>query len=268
MNLKKLPITILADGFRIEDKGANIPNGARLEVRYELSNGWITNVIEFEREPRSLRHPLRRSMFIYTGFRPIRVLVRLADAERQKKTVVRDRGSFYRDNNFASYPEFHDIVWQGDDFAHFFFLNEPEPQHEFVGGGGEFGGAGASGEWTVEDAAPALKTEDRLEDIKAVPPGEEIPAGFGFFPASEAEKNVNGAADVVPSHSASEVSSAPVEEPAQEVPAVVDPLDAAVAACASVSEVTEPGAASNDEPVSELSTSGSSESDTSEPNAY
>ncbi|MHA3772303.1 hypothetical protein ACXR0O_12285 [Verrucomicrobiota bacterium sgz303538] len=239
-NLKNLRVHIKADGFRLDDNGCDIQEGTPLEVRYELRSGWVTKIIEFERDARTLLHPFRKSMFVYTGEQPYRVLVRLAGVPRRRRTFVEDRRAFYRENNFSSYPDFDDVTWTQEDYSPLFFSDDQPPVNEFVPGGGEFGGAGASGEW--EQSPEATQSDVRQSDDKPQS-AEPVPNAHHAAPQSE-----TGAA-----------------------PAGVDPLDAAVAACeaaSSLEDQVQDSAVAADADAGEGPTPDGDNADQSEPNAY
>lgn len=239
-NLKNLRVHIKADGFRLDDNGCDIQEGTSLEVRYELRGGWTTKVIEFERDARTLLHPFRKSMFVYTGEQPNRVLVRLAGAPRRRRTVVEDRHTFFRESNFSSYPDFDDVTWTQEDYSPFFFSEDQPPANEFVPGEGEFGGAGASGEW---DQSPETTQSNVRKNDDEPQPAESVPSAPFTAPQGE-----SGAA-----------------------PAGVDPLDAAVAACEAASlleDQVQDSAVAADADAGEGPSLDGDNANQSEPNAY
>ena len=242
-NLKHLRVHIKADGFRLDDNGCDIQEGTLLEVRYELRSGWVTKRIEFERDARTLLHPFRKSMFVYTGEQPIRVLVRLAGTPRRRKTPVEDRRAFYRESNFSSFPDFYDSTWTETDYSPFFFSEDQPSVTDLVPGGGEFGGAGASDDW---EAAPEPAQSDvRQSDSDEKPaPAESSP-------------------DTPP--------AAPQQGEAAPAPMGLDALDTAVAACESASlleDQVQDSAVAADAEVGEAPASTGDTEAPSEPNAY
>jgi len=112
MDLERLLVKIEADGFLLEDKGSGIEAGTRLEVRYEISDGWMTRAMEFERDAPTLLHPFRKAMFVYTGERPSRVLVRVA--------------GFAPRSDYRSYPDNDDPIWD-DDYLRTYQQEIPPP---------------------------------------------------------------------------------------------------------------------------------------------
>src|SRR3954465_3616293 len=120
MNLKKISVVIEADGFLLHDRGSGIEAGTTLSTRYELGNGWISKEVEFEPDPKTLFHPFRRAMFVYTGEQPRRVLVRLKGSSARAPQIS-ERSSFYESENFSSYPAFEDPIWDRPGYSDFFF---------------------------------------------------------------------------------------------------------------------------------------------------
>ena len=122
MDLKLLSVTVEADGFRVDAKNSGLIPDTLLTLHYELSSGWVSKDVEFEPEPPTLFHPFRKSMFVYTGEPARRVLVSLKDgsflADFQFDAGARDE--FFEENNFYVYPDFDDVIWQGNDYASFF----------------------------------------------------------------------------------------------------------------------------------------------------
>jgi hypothetical protein len=128
MDLKRATIQLEADGFRITDQGAGFEPGVPLTIQYEAGGAWSTKEIPFEREPWSLFHPFRTSMFVYTGAQPTRVLIRAMDGGFSDDLDTAAMGSggatarrrYYQDGNFRSYPDFDDDAWDSDDYRSFF----------------------------------------------------------------------------------------------------------------------------------------------------
>lgn len=124
MDLKRLVIQLEADGFRLIDKGAELDFTTQLNIRYQVQGGeWTTKVTPFEREAPTFFHPFRKSMFIYTGARPTRVLVGLMDGgftDDLDTGDVQARRSYYQRNNFRSYPDFDDDSWDYESTRPFF----------------------------------------------------------------------------------------------------------------------------------------------------
>jgi hypothetical protein len=128
MDLKRARIQLEADGFRILDQGAGFEPGVPLTIQYEAGGAWTTKQIPFEREPWSLFHPFRTSMFVYTGARPARVLIRAMDGgftdDLDSAATAAGgaslRQSYYQRSNFRSYPDFDDDAWDSDDYSSFF----------------------------------------------------------------------------------------------------------------------------------------------------
>src|SRR3954469_8901847 len=124
MDLKRLVIQLEADGFRLVDKGAGLGFGTQLNIRYEVQGGeWTTKITPFEREAPTFFHPFRKSMFIYTGAQPVRVLVGLMDGGFTNDLDtgdVQSRRAYYQRNNFRSYPDFDDDTWGAYDSRPYF----------------------------------------------------------------------------------------------------------------------------------------------------
>ena len=124
MNLRDITVALQEDGFAIVDPENIVSAGIPLRVRYELASGWVTKDIEFEvTDHPTLFHPFRkRSMFIYTGEEPVRVIVQempdLAGGHWGTKMARSDfdRQSFYPSRNFRTYPEYDQPIWQCDDY--------------------------------------------------------------------------------------------------------------------------------------------------------
>ena len=123
MNLKSITVTIQSDGFTIIDGENTIPYGARLRTQFELPGGWVTKDIEFEAAqlPFFLRLFRKRSVFVYTGDTPSRIIVQEVPggASGQWGTTFARRefvaSAFYNTRNFYSYPGYQDPVWGSDD---------------------------------------------------------------------------------------------------------------------------------------------------------
>jgi len=124
MNLRNISVSMQDDGFSIVDPESIIKAGAPLRLQYELPDGWTTKDIEFEVTDRpTLFHPFRkRSMFVYTGRQPSRVIVQEVPdpstgawgAKFARAEFVRQ--TFYQSRNFQVWPDYDQPVWQGDDF--------------------------------------------------------------------------------------------------------------------------------------------------------
>ena len=122
MDLKLLSVSMAADGFRLDAKNSGLTAGTALIIRYDCSGRWAAKEVEFEPEPPTLFHPFRKSMFIYTGERPRRVLVCLRDSvfSDDFDSDEQARRAFYDENNFFPYPDFDDVAWQSNDYGTFF----------------------------------------------------------------------------------------------------------------------------------------------------
>ena len=123
MNLRNISVSLQPDGFAIIDPQSIIAPGTPLRVRYELASGWVSRDIEFEVTDRpTLFHPFRkRSMFVYTGDAPQRVIVLDPQEEgkagwgtRMARTEF-DRAAFFGTRNFQSWPAYDDSSWLDDD---------------------------------------------------------------------------------------------------------------------------------------------------------
>jgi hypothetical protein len=126
MNLQNISIEPGADGFRITDNRNEIPEGTGLRAQYETSEGWQTNDFVFRREPATMFHPIRRSMFVYTGKRPSRIVL-LATGQNAAAvpiaTVPRssfNSQSFFGQRNFNSWPHYNHGIWNDDDYLPYF----------------------------------------------------------------------------------------------------------------------------------------------------
>lgn len=116
MSYRKFDVQIEADGFRITARAEGLVPGVALLAEYELSTGWDGLEVRFEPEPRTFFHPFRRSMFVYTGQRPLRVVVRLRDQVRFKRRDVEidalwDVRRFYEEGYFECYPAIEHESW-------------------------------------------------------------------------------------------------------------------------------------------------------------
>ena len=166
-----LTVSIKSDGFRLEDESGELPHGVPLCVRYELLSGWISKDLEFEPDPPTLFHPFRKAMFIYTGDKPLRVLVEIGSQGLGGPSGTR---------RFASYPALDDSTWADDDYRTYF--SSPEFTPDLNPGGGHSGGGGASGDFS----APAQPTQASEVEASQFQSSAAAAAEFG---ASESSGN-------------------------------------------------------------------------------
>jgi hypothetical protein len=138
MDLKRVSIKLAVDGFRIIDQGGGLQPGEILNLQYEAGGAWTTKQVEFQREAPTFFHPFRKSMFVYTGARPTRVLIRAMDGGFSddldtgalKSGGADYRQSYYQRSNFRSYPDFDDDAWDSDDYGTIFSTHHPaSPLH-------------------------------------------------------------------------------------------------------------------------------------------
>ncbi|MES2570339.1 MAG: hypothetical protein V4710_09850 [Verrucomicrobiota bacterium] len=115
MNLTNLTVTIEADGFHIIDNQREIAEGARLRVHYETAGGWSSTEFAFERDPATLLHPFRRSMFVYTGGEPLRLFMEGYETVRQRRRIARhDVREDFSGIDFFSHPPPGSPAWSDD----------------------------------------------------------------------------------------------------------------------------------------------------------
>ena len=205
MNLQNISIEPGADGFRITDNDHEIPDRSELRAQYETSEGWQTIDFVFRREPATLLHPLRRSMFIYTGKTPSRIVVTApgeniaGSAPSLINRNLFNRSSFYGQRNFNSWPDYNNNAWDDDYLSYFLgmhfhdsmlsndFLTTQQQQ-------GSTGGDVAAGDWGSSsqpaasgDAAPVAAREIAAAAANAAIESTGLALGGGaeiFAPAS------------------------------------------------------------------------------------
>ncbi|MEK0445368.1 MAG: hypothetical protein RLZZ399_689 [Verrucomicrobiota bacterium] len=118
MNFKNFRVTLEADGFRITARAEGIAPGTPFLAEYELVAGeWRFAELYFDPEPPSLFHPFRRSMFVYTGVTPIRVVLRArsvvgCDPAFMGRIRIQEVRQLYSDGCFECAPDFTDAVWE------------------------------------------------------------------------------------------------------------------------------------------------------------
>ena len=169
MNLRNIAGSLQDDGFAIEDPQSIVSAETPLRVRYELSGGWVTRDIAFEvtYHP-TLFHPFRkRSMFVYTGEKPTRVIVQqVPDSSTGQwgAAMARrdfDGRSFYPIQNFQAFPDLEEPIWQGDDYLPASFgvvFEDTTLDRQFISEGVaactlEIGCGGSSGETPIPAGA-------------------------------------------------------------------------------------------------------------------
>jgi hypothetical protein len=109
-----LKISLEKDGFRMEDTKKMLAFATYFIVQYELKvdtgTSWESQLVSWDPEPATWAHPFRKSMFIYTGATPIRVIIRPTKEKIPNRyaTVYRDLG--LKDPDLYLYPEFMDTV--------------------------------------------------------------------------------------------------------------------------------------------------------------
>ena len=128
MKLKNIVITIEADGFTIVDNANNIPEGAAIRVQYETASGWVTKDIAYQGTSHmTLFHPWRKTMFVYTGLEPSRIVLqpqppigqwgtRVARPSCTRQQFIRSHYSSY---NYCCFPDIDDNynAWDDDYLA-------------------------------------------------------------------------------------------------------------------------------------------------------
>ncbi|MDB6172719.1 MAG: hypothetical protein JWL59_2030 [Chthoniobacteraceae bacterium] len=126
MNLSNIHVVLEADGFHIVDNQKEIPEGVLIEIKCETAEGWSCKQFGFERDRPTLLHPFRRSMFIYTGGKPLRVFIEGWEKSRTGgRRSQLDPGPSDNAGDFYCYPEPGDSRWS-DDHLPFFLGKEFE----------------------------------------------------------------------------------------------------------------------------------------------
>jgi len=211
MNLQNISIEPGADGFRIIDNHHEIPDGAGLRAQYETSDGWQTLDFVFRREPATLLHPLRRSMFVYTGKRPSRIVLTETGQSAAGSPVLPasrtsfDRTSFFGQRNFHSWPAYNDGIWDDDYLPYFLGMHfhDSRLSQDFLDSqqqpaAGDWGGGGQPTTQTSE-SAPVAPPEIASAAATAAIESAGIALGGGaeiFAPtATDGDTGTTGASD-------------------------------------------------------------------------